>query len=723
MIKIKKTRKKRVIIVKTFFWLLKTGVFVGILGLLLGIFIFIYYTRDLPRPEKFTQKEFIQSTKIYDRNGDVLLYDIHGEEKREIVPLSEVPENLKRAVMATEDDKFYQHWGVDFAGILRAVWVNIREGELAQGGSTITQQLIRSSFLTRKKTIERKVKELILTLELERRYSKDQILEWYLNQTPLGSNSYGVEAASETYFDKSVSDISLAESAVLASLIKAPSYFSPYGQNKDELLTRKDYVIDRMESLGYITPKEAKEAKEEKIIFAKIKTPIKAPHFVLYIKKQLEEKYGKEFLKSQGLEIYTTLDWSLQQKAQETIQEYSEDLKLLKANNSALVSINPNTGEVLAMVGSKDYFGDPYPDGCVQNKDQKCLFEPKFNVATLGKRQPGSAFKPFVYAAAFEKGYTPQSLLFDVKTEFNPNCNKDTTQEETESGLKCYHPKNYDQLFRGVISLRSSLAQSINLTSVKLLYLIGVQNTIDFASNLGITTLTDPSRYGLSLVLGGGEVKLIDMVSSYGVFATGGYRIPPVTILKIKNSDGNIIEQNNKEKKRVLNTQTANLINDVLSDNKARAPMFGYNSALHFKDYDVAAKTGTTQYYNDAWTVGYNPSIVTGVWVGNNDNSPMVQKPSIRLAGLVWRDFMDKALEMFPDKKFQLINPPSLIKNQENKFMINGLVNKKEPHTILHYIKKEEPLGEIPQNPEELDEQYLHWEEGLKNWLENHSLD
>jgi len=703
-----KNKKRKVI-----FLLLKCLFLCFFLTALLSLFLFIYYARDLPRPEKFTERRLIQSTKIYDRTGEVLLYDIYGEEKREIVSLNQIPDYLKNAVITAEDAEFYQHKGLDFKGIIRAILVNIKLRKPAQGASTITQQLIRSSFLTRRKTLERKIREVILTLELERRYSKDKILEWYLNQIPFGGNCYGVESASQTYFKKHVSEISLAEAATLASLIQAPSY---YISNKDELLIRKDYILNQMVKLDHITEKEAQESQAEELEFAEILRPVKAPHFVIesgYVKSYLEKKYGEDFLKEKGLKVFTTIDWELQSFAEETIEDITKNNENYNAYNAALVVIDPRTGEILAMIGSKNYFEESFPEGC-EASEEKCLFEPKFNVATSGKRQPGSAFKPFVYAAALQKGYTAETILWDVKTEFNPNCDENATGTKDKYGLSCYHPQNYDEEFRGKISLRQALAQSINLPSVKLLYLAGIEDSLKTAKNFGITTLTDPDRYGLSLVLGGGEVKLLEIVSAYGVFAAEGLKIPPVGILKIEDSEGNIIEENKKDLKRVLDIQTARLINDILSDNEARAPMFGYNSSLYFKDYQVAAKTGTTQYFNDAWTIGYTPFVVVGVWVGNNNNSPMNKKPGIFFAGSIWKKLMENVLTSRPKENFK---EPALALPE--KPILRGEIEEEDSHSILHYVNKDNPLGEYPSNPKE-DPQYLFWEKGIENWTPLH---
>lgn len=634
----KKNKKKRIA-----FWIFVVLGSCFLFFVLCSLGLFIYYAKDLPRPEKFTERAFIESTKIYDRTGEVLLYELYGEEKREIIPLSEMPEHLKQAVIATEDANFYSHFGIDFRGILRAVQINLKIGKPTYGGSTISQQLIRSTFLTLEKTIKRKVREIILTLEMERRYSKDQILEWYLNQIPLGPNIYGVEAASKTYFNKSTKDISVAEAASLAALIKTPSYLSPFGPNRDELLGRKDYVLDRMVKEGYLTPEQAETAKEEELKFAEIKQTIKAPHFVLYVEEYLFEKYGKNFLEEEGFKVYTTLDWELQEAAEKAIEERTERNKGYKAYNASLVAIDPKTGEILAMVGSADWFGESYPEGCDLTPEVDCLFGPKVNVATykIG-RQPGSAFKPFVYVTAFQNGYDDEYIVIDKKTNFGV------------WGKEEYIPKNYDGLFRGPVTLRQALAQSINVPSVKvLLNLAGLPESIETAKKCGITTLNRPiSFYGPAIVLGGGEVRLLDMVSAYGVFATEGLKVPPISISKIEDSKGNIIEENKKTPRRVLEQEPVRLLNDVLSDNEARTPMFGANSALHFENYQVAAKTGTTNNYRDAWTIGYTPNIAAGVWVGNNDNTSMSKKPGVVLAGPIWRAFMLEALAKFPKENF-----------------------------------------------------------------------
>lgn len=618
--------------------LLKTIISVGFrfiitiisLSLLLTSGLFLYFAKDLPQPEDFTEKKIIESTKIYDRTGQTLLYELYDEEKRTQVSLEKIPIYLQKAVIAAEDKNFYYHFGLDIKSIIRSALADIKIGRLEYGGSTISQQLIRSSYLTLEKTPTRKIREIILTLQLELRYSKDQILEWYLNQVPFGNNAYGVEAASRTYFGKSVSEISLPEAAVLAALIKKPSYLGD-PNHRAELLARKDYVLERMYQEGYITEQELKEAKQVQIHFREAKSSIIAPHFTLYVVDYLKNKYGEKFLRENGIKVYTTLDLKLQRLAEEVVSKWGERNKMFNVYNAALVAINPKNGQILAMVGSKDYFGKP--EGCQPKKG--CLFDPKVNVATyyIG-RQPGSAFKPFVYATAFIKGYTDKTIVVDEPTNFGVY------------GGKPYRPQNYDGKFRGPVTLRTALAQSLNVPSVKVLaYLAGLEDSIKLAQDMGITTLTKPpSYYGLSLVLGGGEVKLLDMTSAYGVFANNGLKNNPVAVLRIEDKNGKIIEENNPQPIKVLDEKVAELITSILSDNKARMPMFGPNSNLYIPNKKVAAKSGTTQNFKDGWVIGYTKDIVVGVWTGNNNGVPMAPHPAVTIAGPIWKEFMQKAL-------------------------------------------------------------------------------
>jgi 1A family penicillin-binding protein len=612
---------------------LKTSLMFVVFCMIIGISVFFYFIKDLPRPEVFTENEINQATKIYDRKGEVLLSSVYGEERRTYISLSEMPEYLKKAVVAGEDANFYQHFGIDVLGFARSIRNNIVSKGLYQGGSTITQQLIRSTFLTNEKSVERKIKEWVLSIELDRRYSKDQILEWYLNQVPFGINIYGAQEASLTYFQKPVKDVTLAEAALLVATVQAPSYYSPYGKHLKELLERKDYVLDRMEKEGFITKEEKEKAQNEKLTFNTL-PKTKAVHFTEYVKEQLEEKYGSNFLEIKGLKIYTTLDWELQQYAENAIKEgVASNRTKYDAYNAALVAIDPKTGEILALVGSADPYEDPLPEGC--DPATNCKFVPSYNIATQATRGPGSSFKPFVYAEAFRKGSDDKTIVVDEYTNFG------TAQYP-------YTPQNYDGTFHGPVTLRNALAQSLNIPAVKVLRdLAGLEDSIALAKKMGITTLNkDPSFYGLPVVLGSGDVKLIDMVSAYSVFATGGYRIDPSPILRIEDSQGNIIYQNTKTPRKVLETSVCNLITDILSDNAARAPLFGWNSFLFFQEPPrVSVKTGTTNNSVDGWTIGYTTDVCIGAWTGNNDRTPMQGAMGGISAAPIWRNVMQKFIE------------------------------------------------------------------------------
>ena len=677
------TRKKRERVTKAlgmlFLWLFMPGV-------VFFLTVFIYIELTLPDPVSIASRKITESTKIYDKTGEVLLYDIHGEEKRTIVPWERVPESVKTATLASEDADFYAHKGLDLKGIARAFFKNLRNFQLSQGGSTITQQLVKNGLLGGEKNVTRKIKEALLSIEVEKRFTKDEIFWMYLNQIPYGSNAYGIEAAGKTFFGKTASGLTTNESAVLASLIKAPSYYSPYGNHVDKLMARKNALLEKMVSLGFITSEEYREMKNEKIEFKPFTENIQAPHFVIMVKDYLENTYGREAIENAGLRVITTLDADLQTAAEETVAKYTEvNKEKYKAANAAMVSVDPKTGEVLSLVGSADYFD-------IEN-------EGNFNVATA-KRQPGSAFKPFAYAVAFQKNFPDFTVLFDAKTEFNPNCPPDSEQEKDQYGLDCYHPKNYDERFRGAVTMRQALAQSLNVPSVKTLYLAGVPETIDLAEKMGITTLQDKSRFGLSLVLGGAEVKLIDLVSAYGVFANDGMRAPWYFIKRIESADGAVVEDNVPDPKRVLEPQITRLISDVLSDNSARAPVFGYSSSLYFPGRSVAAKTGTTQENRDAWVIGYSPSIVTGVWVGNNKNESMTKEGAgISAAGPMWREFMAKALQKFPNEEFIKPDPVS-----SSKTMLNGSYNVSDPHAILYYLNRS-------------DTQFNNWEWAVRKFF------
>ncbi len=670
-----------------------------VLGAISFFVLFIYIEQTLPDPESIAVRKINESTKIYDRTGQILLYDIHGEEKRTIIPWEQISQNLKNATLAAEDGNFYNHGGFDVKGIVRSLWKDVTTLNLSQGGSTLTQQLVKLAILGTEKTPIRKLKELILSIEIERKFSKDQIFWMYLNQIPYGSNTYGIQAASKAFFDKDASQLTIAEAATLASIPKAPTHYSPYGNYIDDLMARKNSILLRMKELKYISDTDYQHAIAEKLVFRSSTENITAPHFVIMVKDYLAKKYGESAIESGGFKVITTLDATLQEYAESAVTKYSAiNKKQYRASNAALVAVSPKNGDVLALVGSSDYFD-------VANQGN-------FNVAIDGTgRQPGSSFKPFAYAVAFQKGYPDSTVLFDLKTEFNPYCSPDSSQVTDQYGLDCYHPKDYDGLFRGPVSLRQALNQSLNVPSVKTLYLAGIPDTISLAQQMGISTLTDPKRYGLSLVLGGAEVHPIDLVSAYGVFANDGVRNPWRIITRVEDVGGNILEQTQDQSQRVLDTQTARLMANILSDNSARAPVFGYNNSLYIPGYDVGAKTGTTQDNRDGWVVGFSPSIATVVWTGNNDNSSMTAAGAgISAAGPMWHEFMAKALPTLPNETFPEPNPVT-----SSKIMLNGNYiyisenGTQEFHEILNYVDRNDPLDNFPSNPAS-DPQYLNWD-------------
>ncbi len=608
-------------------WIVKIG-----LGFLLLIFLlFAWYAKDLPTPGNIKKRHAVAATQIFDRNGNEL-YAVHGDIKRIMVNKNDIPEEVKQATLTAEDRNFYKHFGIDARGIARAIYYDLFKHQRV-GGSTITQQFVKNALLDPKKTFTRKIKELILTIEIEIMYSKDDILTMYLNEIPYGSNAYGIEAAAETYFGKNAKDLNLAESATLAALPQAPTYYSPYGIHPDKRQIRVEWILNSMADLGYISHDEAEAAKTEakNLKFQERHDSISAPHFVMYVKDLLVEKYGEQMVEEGGLKVTTTLDPDKQKAAEEAISNAS--LSGIHASNAALTSIDPKTGQVLAMVGSRDFFNNDI-DGQV-------------NVA-IAERQPGSAFKPVVYATAFKKNYGPGHTLWDLTTNFGD-----------------YTPRNYDGTTRGPVTMRQALAGSLNIPAVKTLYLAGLDNVLDQAHSMGITTLNDRDRYGLSLVLGGGEIKLLDLVSAYGTFANNGIYLETTPILKVEDNRGKVLDEYNEKKenkKEVLDPQIAYEINSILSDNSARAYVFGSRSALYFDDRPVAAKTGTTTSYRDAWTFGYTPSLVAGVWVGNNDNSEMAAGSAGAMAAApIWHEYMGKALANTPAEEF---NRPSEIKDQ-----------------------------------------------------------
>jgi 1A family penicillin-binding protein len=656
---------------------------------------------DLPSLENFNERKVVQSTKIYDRKGETVLYDVHGDVKRTVVNFDQISDYVKKATVAVEDKGFYKHNGIQLSAVLRAVINNLKKGDLlgGQGGSTITQQVIKNALLTREKTLSRKIQEWVLAPKLEAHYSKDEILNIYLNEIPYGGNIYGVEEASRRFFGKSAKDITLAESAYLASLPQAPTYYSPYGNNIKNLEARKNYVLEQMKSVGYITEKEFDDAKKDIVEFKKQEEyGIKAPHFVMYIREQLEKEYGKEAVEQGGLKIITTLNYEMQSIAEEVVQKHAkENTEKHNATNAALVAIDPQTGELLSMVGSRNYF-DEEIDG-------------NFNITTA-LRQPGSALKPFVYATAFSKGYRPETVLFDVPTEFSTYCS---------SGGNCYSPKNYDGSYKGAVSMKSALAMSLNVPAVKTLYLAGVKESMTLATKMGITTLADPDRYGLTLVLGGAEVKPLDMALAYSVFANGGIKKDLISVLKIEDSSGKVIYEKKPEEnvgERIIEENIANQINNILSDESARAPVFGLIPWMSVPGYQTAVKTGTTNDYKDAWIAGYNPALSVVAWAGNNNNSPMNQKVAGYIVTPLWQDFMIKVLPKVENKFFV---PPTPL-DENTKPVLSGFINEEpEIHEILHWVDKNNPTGPYPSNPAK-DPQYWLWESPVQRWIENNGI-
>jgi len=634
-----------------------------VLGFVALVTLYIWILKDLPSPTGLTSSEIPQSTQILDRN-DKLLFTIYRSKDQSFIPLSTIPKYMQEATIAIEDKNFYHHGAIDLKGITRAM-VAILFHQRIEGGSTLTQQLVKNSLLSPERTITRKIKEVILAFATEAFYSKKQILEMYLNQTPYGGTAWGVEAAAKTYFDKKAKDLTLAEGALLAGLPEAPTTNSPFGAYPDLAKKRQEAVLDEMHKEGYITAKEADKAKKQPLNYKKISNNIKAPHFVLYVKDLLVEKYGLETVEEGGLKVKTTLDLDVQEYAQASVAAEIASLKGYHVTNGSAMVANPGTGEIIAMVGSKDYF-DTTIDGNVN--------------ITVAQRQPGSSIKPINYTVGLLKGYTAATPFIDNKICF-PN-----------QGGQNYCPVNYDSKFHGLMSMRYALGNSINIPAVKMLKLNGLDAMIATASAMGISTFTDPDRYGLSLTLGGGEVTMVDMIQAYGVLANGGYKVNLTPFLKITDSRGKILEEYKPPKspifgKKILPEGVSFIMSDILSDNGARSMAFGENSQLKIPGKVVSAKTGTTNDYRDNWTFGYTPSYVVGVWVGNNDNSPMGYLASgITGAAPIWHDIMSRLLKDKPAEYYY--RPPNVI--QKAVCVTTGLpstTNNPCPTRLEYFIK------------------------------------
>lgn len=619
---------------------------------------------DLPRPDELYQYTTAPSTKIFDRNG-TLLYEITDPHQGLHTPLTldDIPSACLNATIATEDASFYRNPGVDAWAILRALYINWQGGEVLSGGSTITQQLARNLLLSPQERTEvsltRKLREAILAWRLARTYAKDEILTLYLNETYYGNLAYGIEAASRTYFGKHAAELDLAECAMLAGLPQSPANYNPL-ENPEAAKARQNTVLDLMVKAGYLTTDQADSARSEKLGYAAIPFPIAAPHFVMYIRGQLERKFGLEAIYRQGLQVYTTVDLNVQNAAQRIARYRLAELSKQKEGqpprnirNAAVIVLNPTNGEVLAMLGSPDYF-DPRIDGAVN--------------ATMATRQPGSSIKPLTYAAAFDPaiaaahGYQPltaASMLVDWRTAF-------VTQEGQP-----YVPENYDRTWRGPVLLRQALASSYNLIAVKVLDYVGLESLIDLARSLGITTF-DNKNFGLALTLGGGEVRLLELTAAYGALANGGRKVEPVTITHITDHQGNLIyssPSNLNPGQLILDPRTAYLITSILSDNYARRSTFGAGSPLNLTR-PAAAKTGTTQDWRDNWTVGYTPDFVVGVWAGNADNEPMRHISGVTGAAPIWHDLMEELHQTIPAHNF--IQPAGLV--EQTVCTENGLI-------------------------------------------------
>ncbi len=661
-----------------------------------GIIYVGYLYVTLPKISNISDIQVAQSTKIYDRTGTILLYEIHGDENRTSIPSEQIPDVIKQATVAIEDNNFYTSPVFDWRGILRALFADVTTLHFNQGGSTITQQLVKNVLLTSQKTLNRKIQELILAWQIERNYSKDQILTLYLNQIPYGQGAYGIEAASELYFGVPASSLTLEQASLLAAIPQAPTYYSPWGAHVSDLKTRWKSVLQAMYSSGDITEAQLTYAEANyPVVLPESAQGIHAPHFVTYVEDYLAQEYGDSLLSQGGLTVITSLDMNIQTDAEKAVSDgVARNTALYGARNAALVALDPTTGQILAMVGSADYF-DNSNDG-------------QFNVITQGLRQPGSSIKPFVYLTAFQQGLTPDTIVWNVPTEFttnNPSC--PAVVNFNNINKACYHPVNFEGTFTGPMTLAQALAQSVNVPAVQVLYLAGLNNVIPNLESFGISTITDPAQVGLSLVLGGADVKPIELAQAYGVLATEGVKHTLAPILKVTDSNGNVLYQYADQSSQVVDPQYPRLINNILADPSLRAPLFGQSLSLtEVQGHQVALKTGTTNNYVDAWAVGYTPNFVGLVWAGNNDNTPLTSQGSSILAAVpMWHEFMTAALQNYPLLTF---NKPAPI--YETNPILKGQLIAGQQHSILYY------LGRVN------DPEYVNWETAVGSWLENNTF-
>jgi len=588
--------------------------------------------RDLPSINQIASRETYKTAQLYDRNGK-LLWEFYNQDagRRTVVPITEISQYLIDATLAAEDPNFYSNPGIEPKGIARAIYQNLSEQEIVSGASTITQQLVKRVLISpdeqAQQSYTRKIKEALLAYQLTQKLSKTQILTLYLNEIFYGNQAYGIEAASEAYFGKHARELTLAEASMLAGLPQSPSIYDPL-RNPVAAKARQSYVLDQMVRNDFITPYEADQARQAELRYQPQKQSFLAPHWAMYIRSLIEEKYGARTLYQGGFKIYTSLDYDLETRLEEVAKANAPNLAQRDGNNTAIVVMNPKTGEILAMVGSMDYWNTDI-DGQV-------------NVA-LSERQPGSTIKPIVYATTFTKGWTPAQGIMDEKISI-----------PDELG-RVWAPENFDKKWHGLVSVRSALGNSMNIPAVKAIQFAGVDAVADMARRMGITTWPDNRRLGLSMALGGAEVRPLDMTAAYTVLANNGVRIPPVAITKIVDSDGNTVEEYKvPQGEQVIDPRLAYMVTNILSDNNARLITYGPDSLLKMPR-PAAAKTGTTDSYRDTWTMGYTPNLTIGVWVGNSDGHPMQEVLSSMSAGKIWRDSMDATIDylQLPVEEFQ----------------------------------------------------------------------
>ena len=664
---------------------LSTFMLVIVVGFLLLLFgSVIFFATQIPSPDDLTTRNIAASTKIFDKNGE-LLYDIYQNQNRTPIKLADIPTYVRESTISIEDKDFYKHSGFSITGILRSVFNLVIHRQIEGGGSTLTQQLVKNALLTSDQSVIRKIKELILAVQVERAYKKDQILEMYLNEIPYGGTAYGIEAAANLYFGKSAKDLDLAESSLLAGLPQRPSVYSPYGTHPELAKVRQKEVLARMVEDKYISSDQANSAEKEDLSYRTGQSEVgfKAPHFVLYVKEKLIEQFGDKLVEQGGLQVTTTLDYKLQKMAEDIVKKEVDNLKSAQVGNGAAVVLDPKTGQILAMVGSKDYFAKSEPEGCKEGSG--CTFEPNVNAA-ISTRQPGSATKPIAYAKAMQKGYTASQVYMDVKTTFPGGDQKD------------YVPVNYDGQLHGPVQMRYALGNSFNIPAVKNLALVGVKDVMDLGYRMGLSTWEPTTQnvasVGLSLTLGGREVKLLDLTSAFGVLADKGNQQDPISILKVTDQKGKtLFEYKPTEGKKVLEPGIAFIISDILADNGARTTAFGSNSVLNIPGKTVAVKTGTTDQKRDNWAIGFTPSVVVGVWVGNNDNSVMspVVASGVTGASPIWNKIMAAALKNKSNEGFA---KPDNITQQDVDGLMTGKPHGGSPTRKEYFIAGTEPKNE-----------------------------